>query len=74
MKIHAIVNQFPSGRWGFVGFKVPGELSFIATPEELKKAHAAGCAQFLKRRVFDTQIDAQTALDAWCAANPEYSA
>ncbi len=72
MKINAIVNQYPSGRWGFVGWKVPGELSYLGTPEELSRAHAAGCTQFLKRRVYDSKGEAENALSAWLDAHLEF--
>jgi hypothetical protein len=72
-KVNAIVNQFPSGNWGFVGWLIPGELLFSDPPEAIAKAHAAGCTQFLKHRVYATQAEAQAALDAWLAANPQHA-
>jgi len=71
-EINAIVMQYPSGKFGFVGWKVPGELSYTNTPEEIKKARLAGCTQFLKTRAYASEQEAIQVLDAWLAANPEY--
>lgn len=71
-QINAIVMQYPSGRFGFVGWKVPGELSFLNGPEEIKKAKEAGCTQFLKVRAYATAEEANAVLADWLAANPEY--
>ena len=72
-EINAIVLQFPSGRFGFAGWKVPGELSFTNTPEEIAKAKDAGCTQFLKTKAYSTAEEANAALIDWLAANPEYT-
>jgi hypothetical protein len=72
-EINAIIMQYPSGRFGFAGFKVPGELSFTNTAEEIAKAKDAGCTQFLKTRAYVTEEEAQAALDAFLTANPEYT-
>jgi hypothetical protein len=72
-EINAIVMQFPSGKFGFVGWKVPGELRFSNTPEEIAKAKDAGCTQFLKTKAFASADEATQALDAWLAANPGYT-
>lgn len=71
-EINALVQQFPSGKFGFVGWRVPGELLYMNTSEELAKAKAAGITQFLKTRVFPTKEDAIAARTAWLEANPEY--
>jgi hypothetical protein len=72
-EINAIVMQYPSGKFGYVGWRVPGELSFLATPEELQKARDAGITHFLKKRVFETQDEANGVLSAWLEAHPEYT-
>lgn len=54
--------KFPSGKFGFVG-KVPAVLLYDATTEEIKNMLSAGCAQFLKRRVWSSAEEAKAALD-----------
>jgi hypothetical protein len=66
------IIQFPSEKFGFVGFKIPGSLLYIASDEELKKAKDAGITQFLKKRVFETKEEAAQALADWLEANPEF--
>lgn len=56
----AILNQYPSGRWGFVG-KVPAKLAYLGTEDEINRAVRAGCPQFLKTRAFATADDAKAA-------------
>lgn len=72
-QINAIVMQYPSGRFGFVGWKVPGELSFVNPPEEIAKAKEAGCTQFLKVRAYASAEEASMVLSDWLASNPEYT-
>lgn len=72
-EINAIMMEFPSGRFGFVGWRVPGALMFTNSPEEIAKAKAAGCTQFLKTKVFPTAEEANTALASWLEANPGYT-
>lgn len=72
-EINAIVMQYPSGKFGYVGWRIPGELSYLGTPEELQKARDVGITQFLKKRVFETQEEAEQVLAAWLEANPEYT-
>jgi hypothetical protein len=70
-QINAIVMQFPSGKFGFVGWKVPSELRFDETPERIEQFKI--CPQFLKTLAFNTQGEADQALADWLAANPEYT-
>jgi hypothetical protein len=72
-QINAIVMQYPTGKFGFVGWKVPGELSFNNTAEEIAKAKDAGCTQFLKKKVYASAEEANQVLVAWLEANPEYT-
>jgi hypothetical protein len=69
-EIHAIVMQFPSGKFGYVGFKIPAELRFDETPERIEQF--AICPQFLKTRAYPTEGEAIQALADWLAAHPEY--
>lgn len=72
-EINAIVIQYPSGKFGFVGWKVPGELSYTNSPEEITKAREAGCTQFLKTRAYVSEQEANEVLTAWLNAHPEYT-
>jgi hypothetical protein len=72
-EIHAILDKFPSGRFGFVGFRIPGALLYTDAPEQIERCREAGCTQFLNTRVFVTQEEAAEALAAWLKANPAYT-
>jgi hypothetical protein len=71
-EINAIMMQFPSGKFGFVGWRVPGPLMFTNSPDEIAKAKEAGCTQFLKVKAYPTAEEANTALADWLEANPGY--
>ncbi|MGF6996764.1 hypothetical protein [Paraburkholderia sp. GAS32] len=72
-EIHAVAIEFPSGKFGFAGFKIPGVLRFDATEENIEKAHECLGTQFLPTRAFPTMEDAEAALSSWLAANPGYT-
>lgn len=71
-EINAIMMQFPSGKFGFVGWRVPGSLMFTNSEEEIAKAKEAGCTQFLKTKAYPTAEEAGAALADWLEANPGY--
>jgi len=71
-EIHVAVILFPSGKYGYAGFRVPAELMYTNTPEEIAK-FGSTLPRMLKTRVFETEADAETALADWLAAHPGYS-
>ncbi|MHA2266150.1 MAG: hypothetical protein ACXAEN_27460, partial [Candidatus Thorarchaeota archaeon] len=64
------VIQFPSGRWGFVG-SVPIELHRHVTPASQDAIMGGRCIWGpsgpieLKPMTFDTEAEAESALDHW---------
>ena len=66
-----IVNQLPNGKWGFVG-RVPVELHEQIRPASKEAIMAGRCGHDangdtveFRSMVFDTEEDAQSALDNW---------
>ncbi len=71
--VNIAVIQFPSGRWGYAGWKIPGELIYTDTAERIAKMRAASCTHFLTRRAFETEQEANEVLAEWLANHPEYT-
>lgn len=71
-EIHVAVIQFPSGKYGYAGFKIPGELMYTDSPEKVAQMVAASCRQFLHTVAFDTEQQAEETLATWLAAHPDY--
>lgn len=71
--INVAVLQFPSGKWGYAGWKVPGELAYTDSAERIAQMRAASCPQFLHTRVFGTEDEARGMLADWLANHPEYT-
>lgn len=72
-QIHVAVIQFPSGAFGYAGFKIPGELMYTDGPEKIKQMREASCSQFLNTRAFDTEPEAEAALAAWLEVHPDFT-
>ena len=72
-EIHVAVIQFPSGKFGFAGFRIPGELMYEDDAEKVAKMVAASCRQFLTTRAFESEAAAETAIADWPAAHTGYS-
>jgi hypothetical protein len=71
-QIHVAVIQFPVGTYGYAGFKIPAELRYDNTPEEIAKFGSI-LPRMLKTRAFATEAEAETALADWLAARPGFS-
>jgi hypothetical protein len=72
-QVHVAVIKFPSGKFGYAGFKIPGELMYTDSPERIKQMREASCPQFLHTRAFNTEQEAEAALADWLEAHPEYT-